>query len=441
MICYNLIFSKDGQSKNIGSYIILSIIFLLTISMIYYCISGNKQLNDFVQLIIRQNFINKNNSSNNLLSIKKMNENKATINNKENKKLSFKKTKNKNLNITKKLKRNKDNANNIIKNEKKTNYPPRRNKEKHKQSNQISKSNISLVNGYKLESPNILLKNKNIRNNKKERSYNNRRIVNIFNYSNNIHIYNNDNKNISKIKKYQKKINENGIESLNDGEMNSLEYHKALIYDKRTYFQYYFSLLKKRHLILFTFLPSNDYNLFILKISLFLLSFSLFFTINSFFFNDNTMHKITVDNGKFDIIFQIPQILYSSIISSIFNKILKILSLSESHILSIKKEKNLKNASKKSEEVLKCLKIKFILFFILSFLLSFICWYFISGFCAVYKNTQIALIENTIISFVLSMLYPFGLNLIPGIFRIPSLRDPKKDKKCLYEVSMIISMI
>ena len=114
MICYNLIFSKDGQSKNIGSYIILSIIFLLTISMIYYCISGNKQLNDFVQLIIRQNFINKNNSSNNLLSIKKMNENKATINNKENKKLSFKKTKNKNLNITKKLKRNKDNANNII---------------------------------------------------------------------------------------------------------------------------------------------------------------------------------------------------------------------------------------------------------------------------------------------------------------------------------------
>ena len=32
---------------------------------------------------------------------------------------------------------------------------------------------------------------------------------------------------------------------LNDQEMNNLEYEKALEFDKRDYFQYYFSLLKK----------------------------------------------------------------------------------------------------------------------------------------------------------------------------------------------------
>jgi hypothetical protein len=39
------------------------------------------------------------------------------------------------------------------------------------------------------------------------------------------------------------------------------------------------------------------------------------------------------------------------------------------------------------------------------------------------------------------MLYPFGLNLLPGFFRIPALRAKQKDKKCLYKFSNIISLI
>ena len=62
--------------------------------------------------------------------------------------------------------------------------------------------------------------------------------------------------------------------------MNNLEYEMAIKYDKRTYFQYYWSLLKKKQLILFTFLPNNDYNITYIKIILFIISFSLFFTIN-----------------------------------------------------------------------------------------------------------------------------------------------------------------
>ena len=68
-------------------------------------------------------------------------------------------------------------------------------------------------------------------------------------------------------------------------------------------------------------------------------------------------------------------------------------------------------------------------------------WYYISCFCAVYSNTQTILFKDTLISFALSMLYPFGLNLLPGIFRIPSLRAEKKDKKCLYSFSQIIALL
>jgi hypothetical protein len=39
------------------------------------------------------------------------------------------------------------------------------------------------------------------------------------------------------------------------------------------------------------------------------------------------------------------------------------------------------------------------------------------------------------------MLYPIGLSLLPGIFRIPSLRAEKKDKKYLYSFSQILAML
>ena len=151
------------------------------------------------------------------------------------------------------------------------------------------------------------------------------------------------------------------------------------------------------------------------------------------------MHKIYEDQGSFNFIYQIPQILYSTIISSVINSIIKTLSLTEKNILSIKKEKqNIKN---RLNNIIKCLKIKFIIFFILVFIFLGIFWYYISCFGAVYKNTQTYLIKDTLISFSLSLLYPFALSLIPGFFRIPSLKTNKKDTKCLYIFSKIIQII
>ena len=102
--------------------------------------------------------------------------------------------------------------------------------------------------------------------------------------NNNIFIYNVINNYNNKQKTTKKQILKSNKISLNDQELNSLKYSDALIKDKRTYFQYYISLLKKKHLILFAIIPINDYNLQYIKIALLLLSFSLYFTINGFFF-------------------------------------------------------------------------------------------------------------------------------------------------------------
>ena len=223
-------------------------------------------------------------------------------------------------------------------------------------------------------------------------------------------------------------------------ELNTLDYKEAIIYDKRTYIQYYWSLLKKKQLILFIIISNDDYNLITIKIALFFLSFSLFISLNGFFFSDSTMHLLYENNGCYNIINQIPIICYSTLITTVINIIMRNLSLSENNMLEIKHENSAKRAEERAKVAWPCIKIKILIFFILSFLLMIFFWYFISRFCGVYKNTQIILIKDTILSFGLSMLYPFGLNLIPGIFRIPSLRASKKDKECLYKVSLAISL-
>ena len=222
----------------------------------------------------------------------------------------------------------------------------------------------------------------------------------------------------------------------NDYELNSMTYEEAFIKDKRNYLHYYFLLLRTKHLLIFTFYTSSDYNSKLIKIILFLFSFALLYTVNALFFTDSTMHKIYVDQGRFNFIYQIPQIFYSTIISTIINMIIKYLSLSERDILALKEEKN--NIKEVAEKILNKLSIKFVMFFIIcySFLIFF--WYYLSCFCVVYKNTQIHLIKDTLISFALSLIYPLFINLLPGLFRIISINSPKKDQKCLFFISKIL---
>ena len=229
------------------------------------------------------------------------------------------------------------------------------------------------------------------------------------------------------------------LSEYNDYELNNLIYKKALEFDKRSYFQYYISLLKRKQLIIFTFYTSDDYNSKIIKMSLFLFSFSLYYTINALFFDDSTMHKIYEDEGSYNFIYQIPHILYSTIISSVITILIKYLSLSEKNILEIKHEKE--NLIQKACKIKKCISIKITFFFILNFLFLIFFWYYLGCFCAVYKNTQIHLIEDTLISFIISLLYPLGLNLLPGIFRISSLNAKNKDKILMYNFSRILQII
>ena len=250
----------------------------------------------------------------------------------------------------------------------------------------------------------------------------------------------NKNKNKKNIIKNNKEIINENTKRINleytDSELNSFSYKKALNKDKRTYCEYYISLLKKKESILFSFYPNKDYNSQIIKSFLFLFFYSSDITINALFFNDESMHKIYTDSGKFNLSYQLPQIIYSFLISYIINILIEYLSLSEDLVISIKNNKNKKlNGNKK---IIKCIQTRFLIFFIITFLLLLIFSYYISCFCCIYENTQLHLIKDSLSSLVISLIYPIFINLIPGIFRICALRSKKGDKLCLYKLSKFI---
>ena len=111
--------------------------------------------------------------------------------------------------------------------------------------------------------------------------------------------------------------------------------------------------------------------------------------------------------------------------------------MSEENILSIKHEKVVRNIKRKAEDVMRNLQLKFLVFFILSFFFLIGFWYYAACFCAVYTNTQFHLIKDVLISFGTSQLTPLGLNLLPGLVRIPAL---KNRKEVLYLFSKILQL-
>ena len=378
--CFHLFLSKDGFIKNIGSYVLLIIIFTNIVLLTLFLVKEYKILNDKIYKIVEIKCQNKKN--NNFNKMRK----------------SYKK-------ITKKKSNNSVIIHKITK---KINNPPRKKREK----------NINI----------------NINNNKTNDFLNwktNRSLKSKFN-NNLINFEKNNNNNISS----------NDLK-YNDYEINNLNYKDALIEDKRAYIEYYISQLKRKHIIIFTFYTRDDYNSFIIKVSLLLYNFAVYYFVNALFCTDLTMHEIYREKGKYNFIYQLPNILYSTVITGVNNFIITYLSLSEKNILKIKKsnENNYDNLIIFTSKIKKCLIIKFILYFLLNFLFLILYWYYLGCFCAVYQNTQIHLIKDTLLSFLLSLLYPFGRSLLPGVLRIPSLNSEKKDKECMYKISKLIQFM
>ena len=217
--------------------------------------------------------------------------------------------------------------------------------------------------------------------------------------------------------------------------MNDLVYANAINQDNRSYIQYYLSLLRTRHILIFTFYKTNDYNSKIIKIYIFFFTFAITYAVKTMFYSDSTMSKIYEDQGNYDFTYQLPKTCYTLIISSILKAPLNLLGLYEKNILVIKYNKN-----KLKSEMFK-LNLKILFFFIIIYIYLILIWIYLGCSCAVYKKTQVHLLMDVLQSFGLSFLVPIFLCLIPGMFIILALKDKKHKRIILYKFSKLLQMI
>ena len=428
MKCYKLFFNFKDFFKNVGKIFMVILHITFIVIMVLCIIKKDKQLLDFMMTILNYKFHIYNPNYNS--KKEQLNENNeiSHLIKKNLKKTKIKKGKKKTGNGGKKSTNHKKehNHNPPIK----KNYEDTKKLKIERRSMHANFNIITLPTGLRrdiISSENSKFAlNKSAKNLNQLKVYKKEELTNKPNSSKNKR-----KKNPQKIIQKQKQ--------LNNYEFNYLTYKEALIIDNRTFMIFYWTLLKQKQLLLFAVFPEKDYNLRFMKILIFILSFSLYFTINAFFFVDDTMDKINLYSGKFNFLFHLPQIIYSSLITTILNIVIKNLALSMKNILLLKKSKNLEEAKEQCKEIEKELNTKFIIFFILGNVLMVFYCYFIACFCSVYKNTQLILIKDTLISFAISMLYPFGTCLIPAVFRLASLTDKNKKRECLYNLSTVIT--
>ena len=243
----------------------------------------------------------------------------------------------------------------------------------------------------------------------------------------------------SQKKKIKEEKEEKEEKNLDDFELNNLEYIEAIEHDKRNFIKTYWSILKREHIIIFTFFIRNDYNLVHIKFSRFFFLICTDMAMNVFFFTDDSMHKVYKNYGKYDIIQQIPQIIYSTIVSQVLELILCYLSLTDKHFYQIKEVENAQKNLEIIFKILRCVQFKLAGFYIFTFIFFVFYWYLVASFCAVYQNTQITFIKDSISSFLFGLLYPFILYIFPALLRYLALKDRiKKRFKIIYAISDII---
>ena len=253
---------------------------------------------------------------------------------------------------------------------------------------------------------------------------------------NNEHNSNDDMKKNSISKTEMDDISNTKKEILEDFELNDLEYEQALLLDKRNFFRIYWSLLKREHIIIFTFFFHNDFNLYYVKFARFIFLLATDMAMNVFFFADETMHKLYLSYGKYDFVQQIPQIIYSKLVSNIIEVFLCFLSLTDKHYYKIKSLT--KNDKKEIFDIIKSAKRKLIIFFVITFIVFLFYMYLVTAFCSVYENTEMVYLKDALFSFVFGFYEPFIIYFFPALFRLISLRCKCGNWKFMYALSELI---
>ena len=236
--------------------------------------------------------------------------------------------------------------------------------------------------------------------------------------------------------------------------LTNYDYDLALQYEKRSFWRICFIILLSKDDFLNTFFFKSPLHIIYLRVCLLIFSFSSDAGLNTlFYFNDkisDQFHYI----GNHQFWHSIYKNLLFTILCTILTKIMgffllfltqSISSIEEEFKKEEKKMREDKNyfvnnerkleIQRKINKILKILKVKIIIFFIIDLLLMIFFLYYQSAFSAVFKYIQINIIKDTVSSFILALPTSFATSLVLCILYKISL---KFKIKLLYKIILFL---
>lgn len=213
--------------------------------------------------------------------------------------------------------------------------------------------------------------------------------------------------------------------------LNNFDYEEAIEHDERNILRIFFILLISKENILNLIFFNPPLELRPLRICLFIFTYACDLALNALFYlADNISDKYHY-SGTHTLFFSFINNLLVSFVSAVVTFILLFffqnLTHSSSKIEKLFREQDnlLKNDKKyivkeitkmeiknKIKNIMKCLKIKIILFIVLELLFLLFFFYYTTVFCHVYESTQISWIIDSATSLGMSIISLIGISII-----------------------------
>jgi hypothetical protein len=234
--------------------------------------------------------------------------------------------------------------------------------------------------------------------------------------------------NTKSVKSHKNLVEDIDIKEYLKLELDEMEYDDAIIYDNRTFCQFYWDRLKDKQIVINTFFNKENLRPITIKIILLLLNIELYFVVNGLFYSEEYISGLFHSNEKetfFSFLKRsIERLLYTTVVGVIIESIIEFIFLDENRIKRIfKREKdNFVHLKYEIFQFIRNIKKRFIVFIILCFIISFFSWYYANCFNNAYPGVKIEWVKSSIVIMIIMQILPIITGFIESILRTLSFK-------------------
>ena len=158
----------------------------------------------------------------------------------------------------------------------------------------------------------------------------------------------------------------------------------------------------------------------------FIFGIAVYFFINALFFIESYISSSLTGDGNYDFFSllqnEISRLIYSTIVAIVVDMFEKYLSNSKKRLETLIQMKLKKEFKDNAYEILRVMKIRHKIFFIVVLVLMILFCYYTSAFCDVYYNSRINWLEGSIFTFLITNVFIFIYCFLIAVLRYIGLR-------------------